>query len=56
MRALFDEDRGRIYCVVHAEKLSHLVAEKAMDILKLLSQGRKCMYLFQDSIKLHFSL
>uniref|UniRef100_A0A1X7TN16 Uncharacterized protein n=1 Tax=Amphimedon queenslandica TaxID=400682 RepID=A0A1X7TN16_AMPQE len=39
MRALFDQNLGRIYCLVHAEKLSYLVADKAIDLLSCLSQG-----------------
>ena len=39
MRALFDQNPGRIYCLVHAEKLSYLVADKAIDLLSCLSQG-----------------
>ena len=46
MRALYDEERGRIFSVVHAEKLPYLVAEKSLDLLKYLSQGVKgiCYY------------
>ena len=39
MRALFDQNPGRIYCLVHAEKLRYLVADKAIDLLSCLSQG-----------------
>ena len=39
MRALFDRDPGKIYCLVHAEKLSYLIADKAIDLLFYLSQG-----------------
>ncbi len=43
MRALYDNQTGRIYCLVHGEKLPYLVAEKAIDILKVLQRQRKCM-------------
>ena len=39
MRVLFNKEKGRVYCLVHAEKLTYLTAEKAMDLLKYLSQG-----------------
>lgn len=39
LRALLDKDRGRIYCLVHAEKLNYLVADKAIDLLAYLSHG-----------------
>ena len=39
MKALFDQNPGRIYCLVHAEKLGYLVADKAIDLLLCLSQG-----------------
>ncbi len=50
MRAICDPDQHRIYCLVHCEKLKYLVAEKAMDIIDVLSQGRTgmtiCQYFF----------
>ncbi|XP_019854153.1 PREDICTED: E3 ubiquitin-protein ligase RNF213-like [Amphimedon queenslandica] len=39
MRTLFDQYPGRIYCLVHAEKLGYLVSDKAIDLLLYLSQG-----------------
>ena len=39
MRALFDSSCGRIFCLVHAEKLNYLVAEKAINLLMYISQG-----------------
>ena len=39
MRVLFSKENGRIYCLIHAEKLTYLIAEKAVDLLKYLSQG-----------------
>ena len=44
MRVLFSTEKGRIYCLVHAEKLTYLIAEKAMDLLKYLSQGIQSIY------------
>ena len=40
MRALYDDQLNKIYCLVHAEKLKYLVAEKAVNLLKTLSQGK----------------
>ena len=40
MRAIYDPEQARIYCLVHAEKLKYLIAEKAMDLIDTFSQGR----------------
>ena len=40
MRAMHDPKPSNIYCIVHAEKLKYVVAEKAMDLIDMFSQGR----------------
>ncbi len=40
MRAMYDPQQSNIYCLVHAEKLKYLVAERAMDLIDMFSQGR----------------
>ena len=40
MRAIHDSSGNQIYSLIHAEKLKYLIAEKAMDLINFLSQGK----------------
>lgn len=41
MRAIDDPDYKRIFCLVHAEKLSYQVSDQALSSLSRYSQGKQ---------------
>ena len=55
-RAIGDPDHKRIFCLLHAEKLSYQVCDRALRSLTELSQGQKqCEWLQQSILYFTFS-